>query len=82
MGPKGKFSHHIIIKTLTQKKRRLSKVAKEKGQEHTKVNLSELHQTSQQRLWKPEDPGQRSSRIWEPTNSSLGYNNQQKFQSP
>jgi hypothetical protein len=52
MGPENQIflSHNIIIKTLnTQKKETILKTAKKEGQE-TKVDLSELQETSQQRL--------------------------------
>jgi hypothetical protein len=59
---KSNFSCHIIIKTPTvQNKERILNAVREKGQ-HIKVDLSELHQTFHQRLWKPEDPGQMSYR--------------------
>ena len=46
---KRKSSHHITIKTLNaQNKERILKAVRGKG--HIKADLSELHQTSQQRL--------------------------------
>jgi hypothetical protein len=48
---KRKSYYHIIIKILnTQNKERILKVASEKGQVTYKAELSELHQSSQQRL--------------------------------
>ena len=46
-----KSSCHIIIKTWNeQKKERILKSVREKGQVTYEADLSELHQTSQQRL--------------------------------
>ena len=60
MDPKINSSFHIIIKTPSaQNKERILKAVREKGQ-HIKVDQSELHLTSPQKLLKLEDPGQLS----------------------
>ena len=62
MDPKINSSFHIIIKTPSaQNKERILKAVREKGQ-HIKVDQSELHLTSPQKLLKLEDPGQISYR--------------------
>jgi hypothetical protein len=48
---KRKSSCYMIIRTLNaQSRERILKAAREKAKKHTKIDLSELHQTSQQRL--------------------------------
>jgi hypothetical protein len=47
-----------------------------------KADLSGLYQTFKQRLKKPEDPGQMSSRPKKNTNASPGYYTQQFSKSP
>ena len=52
-------SRNIIIRTTNAlNKDRLLKAVREQGQVTYKADLLELHQTFQQRVWKPEDPGQ------------------------
>ena len=52
-------SRHIIIRTTNAlNKDRILKEVRGNGQVTYKVRLLELHQTSHQRLLKPEDPGQ------------------------
>jgi hypothetical protein len=67
---KRKSSCHIIIKTLNAQREKEKKRKEKKrkrilkaAREHKKVDLSELYQISQQRLLKPEGPGQRSCRL-------------------
>ena len=52
-------SRHIIIRTTNAlNKDRILKAVREKGQVTYKGRLISIHQSSCQRLWKPEDPGQ------------------------
>jgi hypothetical protein len=67
-------SHHIIIKTPNaQNKERILKAVREKGQKHIQAEIFKLHQTSLQKLLKPEYPGHMSYRPQENTNASPGY---------
>jgi hypothetical protein len=51
LGQKRNCSHHIIIKTpIALNNERILKAVREKVMHHIKADISELHQTSHQRL--------------------------------
>ena len=58
-----KSSNHIITKRLNEQSKESIKSCKGKRSSNIKVDLSELHQTSQQRLSNPEEPDQRSCKL-------------------